>query len=109
MDETRKKLLDTAARAPTVTPAKPLASDLIWEVEGIAEEVGLPVRVAYHLLRTRCRGKKSAANGAVRGRRSGTISRPYSARSREQWPPIDQTRPRWQRAGLLMGSIAWRR
>jgi hypothetical protein len=53
MDEMRKKLLDTAARAPTVTPAKPLASDLIWEVEGIAEEVGLPVRVAYHLLRTR--------------------------------------------------------
>ena len=52
MDEMRKRLLDTAAQAPT-TPTKPLASDLIWEVEGIAEEVGLPVRVAYHLLRTR--------------------------------------------------------
>jgi hypothetical protein len=52
MDELRKSLLDTAAQAPT-TPAKPLACDLVWEVEGIAEEVGLPVRVAYHLLRTR--------------------------------------------------------
>jgi hypothetical protein len=49
MDEMRKKLLDTAAGA---TPAKPLASDLLWGTEGIAEEVGLPERVTYHLLRT---------------------------------------------------------
>jgi len=33
--------------------AKPLADELVWEVEGIAEEVGLPVRVTYNLLRTR--------------------------------------------------------
>jgi hypothetical protein len=52
MDGIRKKLLDTAAQAPTVAPAKPLASDLLWGTEGIAAEVGLPERVAYHLLRT---------------------------------------------------------
>jgi hypothetical protein len=53
MDEMRKKLLDTvaAAQAPTVVPAKPLASELIWGVDAVAEEVGLPVRVAYHLLK----------------------------------------------------------
>ena len=37
----------------TAKAAKPLASELIWEVEGIAAELGLPVRVAYNLLRTR--------------------------------------------------------
>lgn len=52
MDAMRKKLLGTATQALTVAPAKPLASELVWEVEGVAEEVGLPVRVAYHLLRT---------------------------------------------------------
>jgi hypothetical protein len=54
MDEMRKKLPDivAAAEAPTVAPAKPLASELIWGVEAVAVEVGLPVRVAYHLLRT---------------------------------------------------------
>jgi hypothetical protein len=36
----------------TAQAAKPLASDLLWGTEGIAEEVGLPERVTYHLLRT---------------------------------------------------------
>jgi hypothetical protein len=37
----------------TAKAAKPLASELVWEVEGIAAELGLPTRVAYNLLRTR--------------------------------------------------------
>ena len=36
----------------TAKAAKPLASELIWEVEGIAEYLGIPTRVAYNLLRT---------------------------------------------------------
>ena len=36
---------------PGVT-GKRLASELVWGTEGIAEEVGIPVRVAYNLLRT---------------------------------------------------------
>jgi hypothetical protein len=38
---------------PGVNAAKPLAAELVWEVEGIAAELGLPVRVTYNLLRTR--------------------------------------------------------
>jgi hypothetical protein len=41
------------AQPPIAKAATPLASDLIWEVEGIAAELGLPTRVAYNLLRTR--------------------------------------------------------
>ena len=36
----------------TVKAATPLADELIWEVEGIGAELGLPTRVAYNLLRT---------------------------------------------------------
>jgi hypothetical protein len=33
----RKKLLGTAAQAPMVAPAKPLASELVWGVEGVPQ------------------------------------------------------------------------
>jgi hypothetical protein len=36
----------------TAKAATPLADELIWEVEGIGAELGLPTRVAYNLLRT---------------------------------------------------------
>jgi hypothetical protein len=36
---------------PGVT-GKRLASELVWGTEGIASEVGIPVRVAYNLPRT---------------------------------------------------------
>ena len=81
MDEMRKKLLDTvaAAEAPTITPAKPLAADLIWQIDQIAEEVGLPVRVAYHLLRTgvlpgrKIGGKWCSSRSALRKHFAGVL------------------------------------
>jgi hypothetical protein len=81
MDEMRKKLLDTvaAAQAPTITPAKPLAADLIWQIDQIAEEVGLPVRVAYHLLRTgvlpgrKIGGKWCSSRSALRKHFAGVL------------------------------------
>jgi hypothetical protein len=36
----------------TTKTATPLAAELVWEVEGIGSELGLPTRVAYNLLRT---------------------------------------------------------
>lgn len=46
--------MDANGNDPGVTAkaAKPLASELIWEAEGIGAEIGLPTRVAYNLLRT---------------------------------------------------------
>ena len=79
MDEMRKKLLDTAGGAPTVTPTAPLASDLRWGTEAIAEEVGLPERVAYHLLRTgvlpgqKIGGKWCSSRSALRKHFAGVL------------------------------------
>ena len=79
MDGIRKKLLDTAVQAPTVASAKPLASELIWGVEAVAEEVGLPVRVAYHLLRTgvlpgrKIGGKWCSSRSALRKHFAGVL------------------------------------
>ena len=41
-------------QAKLAVDAKPsrLADQLVWEVEGIAAELGLPTRVTYNLLRT---------------------------------------------------------
>jgi hypothetical protein len=50
---TRDVLLGSTAMRSDAAKATPLASELIWEVEGIAAELGLPTRVAYNLLRTR--------------------------------------------------------
>jgi len=70
-----------------VKTAKPLAAELIWEVEGIAAEIGLPVRVAYNLLRTRALpGQKLAANGARPGRRCASPSGTSSSRPRNDNP-----------------------
>jgi hypothetical protein len=45
--------MNTNGNDPGVKAAKPLAAELVWEVEGIAAELGLPTRVVYNLLRTR--------------------------------------------------------
>ena len=54
MDGIHKKLLGTgaAAQAPTVAPRSLWPANLFGGSGRITEEVGLPVRITYHLLRT---------------------------------------------------------
>jgi hypothetical protein len=63
---------------PGVT-GKRLASELVWGTEGIAEEVGIPVRVAYNLLRTgvlpaqKVGGKWCSSRSALRKHFAGVL------------------------------------
>ena len=66
----------------TAKAAKPLASELIWEVEGIAAELGLPTRVVYNLLRTQARLTRAAAR--LR-RRHGHRRAPSMTTFRSEW------------------------
>ena len=61
----------------TVAAAKPLASELVWEVEGIAAELGLPRArcVPSFANRRASRSKNRRQMVLVRGRRCADTSR----------------------------------
>jgi hypothetical protein len=63
-----------------VHPKPPLGSDLLWEVDAIAAELGLTARTAYHMLKTgqlpakKIAGKWCSSRSALRNHFSSVIS-----------------------------------